>query len=323
MADFTVREYAAGDEVAINEGYNRALGRRRPLTEWWWKFPDSPEGRWIMIAKGEDAGLLAHFAAVPVRMQVGSLQIRAGQITDGFSLPGANRHLEVGRVYTQTVDAFLLRFGVPDGLALLYLFPSERDLRPAVPNPRFTEMSPQPVGYWVRSARRRHELSTGHEIRQGVDLRAADELWRRASGRYEMALVRNGTWLRRRFTGRPGVEYLQLSAWREGRAHAWAVVCAQRAVTMWADLVWDGEDPGALAALDRAIVAGSAAVQAGRLEMWLMGDQAAAEALRRLGWELHVHPEKLALVAWSFHPDIDANRYRDRLYVTMGDSDRV
>ena len=135
--------------------------------------------------------------------------------------------------------------------------------------------------------------------------------------------MRDSTWLRRRFTGRPGVEYVHLSAWRQGRVHAWAVVRVQPPVTRWAELVWDGEDPGALAALDRAITSGSLAVKLERLDMWLMGDQLAAEALRRLGWEQRKHPDKLSLVARSFHRDINVTTLPGRFYVTMGDSDQV
>jgi len=52
-------------------------------------------------------------------------------------------------------------------------------------------------------------------------------------------------------------------------------------------------------------------------------DQLAAEALRRLGWEQRKHPDKLSLVARSFHPEINVTTFPGRFYVTMGDSDLV
>ena len=323
MADFTVRVYTAGDEVAINAGFNRVFGLHRAPTEWRWKYQEEPEGRWIMITVDEAERVIGHCGAVPMRMQVGQLRVRAGQLVDNFTRPEARHGLGAARVYLRTVESFFASFGGPSGLALLFGFPGERHLRLGPARLGYDRMPPQPVGYWVRSAHRRKELQTGHEIRQGFDPDAIDELWRRSAPRYEVAVVRDSAWLKRRFTGRPGVEYVHLSAWRQGRVHAWAVVRVQPPVTRWAELVWDGEDPAALAALDRAITSGSLAVKLERVDMWLMGDDLAAEALRRLGWEQRKHPDRLSLVARSFHPDIDVTTFPGRFYVTMGDSDLV
>ncbi len=323
MADFTVRAYTAGDEVAINAGFNRVFGLHRAPTEWRWKYQEEPEGRWIMITVDEAERVIGHCGAVPMRMQVGQLRVRAGQLVDNFTRPEARHGLGAARVYLRTVESFFASFGGPSGLALLFGFPGERHLRLGLARLGYDRMPPQSVGYWVRSAHRRKELQTGHEIRQGFDPDAIDELWRRSAPRYEVAAVRDSTWLKRRFTGRPGVEYVHLSAWRQGRVRAWAVVRVQPPVTRWAELVWDGEDPAALAALDRAITSGSLAVKLERLDMWLMGDELAAEVLRRLGWEQRKHPDRLSLVARSFHPDIDVTTFPGRFYVTMGDSDLV
>jgi len=56
-------------------------------------------------------------------------------------------------------------------------------------------------------------------------------------------------------------------------------------VLQWVELVWDGQDVRALAALDRRIGALARAAGCARIEMWLDGDRAATEALVALGWE--------------------------------------
>jgi hypothetical protein len=325
VARVAIRPCVSGDGVAINRVFNRVFGLQRPLVEWEWKYREEPEGRWVMIALDEAERVITHCGAVPALMQVGELQVRAGQLVDNYSLPEARygHGLGAARLYVRTVESFFASFAGRDGLALLFGFPGERYLRLAVARLGFGVMPPQPVGYWVRSAHRRKELLTGHEIRQGFDRDAIDELWRRSAPRYDVATVRDGAWLHRRFTGRPGVEYVHLSAWRHGQVHAWAVVRVQPPLTRWAELVWDGEDPAALAALDRAVTSGSLAVKLERVDMWLMGDEVAAEALRRLGWEQRKQPDKLALVARSFLPGIDVTAFPGRFYVTMGDSDLV
>jgi hypothetical protein len=323
VSDFTVRGYTAGDEIAINAGFNRVFGMNRALAEWQWKFREEPEGRWIMIAVDEAERVIGHCGAVPVRLQVGKIRVRAGQLVDSFTRPEARRGLGAARVFLRTAGSFAASFGGRDGLALLFGFAGDRLVRLGTARLGYGLAPPQPVGYWVRSAHKRMELQTGHEIRPGFDAEAIDDLWRRAAPRYEVAVVRDGAWLGRRFTSRPGVEYGHLSAWRQGRVCAWAVVRVQPPVTRWVELVWDGEDPGALAALDRAITTGSLAVKLERLDMWLMGDKLAVEALRRLGWEPRKEPDKLSLVARSFHPDINAATLPGRFYVTMGDWDRA
>jgi hypothetical protein len=323
VARFVVRPCIAGDEIAINASYGRAFGRHRALAEWAWKFQEEPEGRWITVALDEGGRVIAHCAAIAVRMQAGDLHVRGGHLVDNFSLREARRGLGAARVYLRTVDSFVASFGGPDGLALLYGFAGERLVRLALARLGHGQMVPQPVGYWVRSAHRRRELLTGHEIRHGFDHAAIDGLWQRAAPRYKVAIVRDGAWLKRRFTARPGIEYVHVSAWRQGHVHAWGVVRVQPPLTTLAELVWDGEDPSALAALDRAITSGSLAVKLERLDMWLMGDDLAAEALRRLGWEQRRQPERLSLVARSFHPQISDATLPGRFYGTMADSDLV
>jgi hypothetical protein len=321
--DFLVREYLPGDEIAVNEAFNRAFGLARPRVEWEWKYPQEPEGRWIMIAVDGGGGVLAHYAAIPARVQVGALKVRAGIPTDAFSLPSIRPETVAAHAFARTTEVFFSRYGSPEGLALLFGLSGEYAPDLAVAQLTMKAVRPHRVEYWVRTTRRRHELTTGHEIREGFDHDTADRLWRRSAGRYEVAVIRNGAWLRRRFTGRPGIEYLHLSAWQRGEVHAWAVVHVQPPVTRWADLVWDGEDAGAVAALDRAITSGSLAVGSQRVEAWLAGDEAAAQTLRGLGWERREHPDRLALVARSFHPDIDSAMFSGRFYLTMGDSDLV
>lgn len=322
MAELVVREYAAGDEWAINDAYNAVTGGRRPHSEWDWKFSVWPQGRWVMVAVDPQGRVLAHCAALGASMRVATRVVRAGWVVDRFAAPDAAGQVDLDAL-ARTVEQFHKVFGTGDLLAMLLGFLPERELREGNPRLRYDQMLPQPVAVWGRSAHRHREMPSGHEVRQGLDPHAADDLWFAASTRYAVATVRDGARQVRRFTGRPGVEYGHLSAWRENRVHASAVVRVERGVTRVADLVWDGDDAGALVALDRAIGTGSLAVGSERIEMWLMGDERAAEVLRRLGWEQRGHPDRLALVAGSFDPAIDVRALWGRFYATMADSDLV
>ncbi len=323
MAEVTYRLYRPGDEERINAEFNRVFGLDRPLAEWRWKYPAEPEGRWIMVAAGERDRILAHYGAVPVRLRVEALEVRAGQICDVYTVPETRHGLAAARTSIATVHAFYAQCGAPDKLALLYGFPGTRHLSLGLARLGYDEMPPQPVPVWRRSPERRARLFSGHAVRAGFDAGAAGALWSGACARYPVAAVRGAAWLSRRFTGRPGVEYVHLVARRRGRPAALAVVRLQGRLASWADLVWDGEDRRALAALDRAVVAVARRAGAAGLEMWLDGDDAAEAVFAGLGWERGTHPDGLVMVARSFHPEIAAASFAGRFYLTMGDADLV
>lgn len=318
----TFRPYRDGDERAINEAFNEVFGLERPLAEWHWKFAAGPEGRWVMVAMADDGAVLAQYAAVPARMQVDGASLRSGQIVDVFSRPAARQGLAAGRAYLGAADAFIARWCNPADLGLCFGFPSDRPLRLGVSRLGYAAVPPQPVPVWTRGASRRGRLLAAHSIRIGFDATAADTLWERSRGRYPIALVRDAAWLARRFTGRAGVSYVHVAACRRGAVRALAVVRPGVPAVSWAELLWDGEDPRALAALDRAVAAIARRAGAARIEMWLAGDSAAARAFSELGWAVAEHP-LIRQVIHPFHPAVSVDSVAGRTYLTMGDSDLV
>lgn len=323
MHELTIRPYRPGDEVAINQGFNRAFGLHRSLEEWIWKYPAEPEGRWIMLACGRGGALLAHYGAVPVRLRVGAVTVRAGQISDQFSVPEGRQGLGAASTYIKTVNTFYSEFGAPQALAVLYGFPGERALRLGLARLGYGQMQPQPIAVWHRPAGRRGRLWTGHTVRAGFDPRSVDALWRMAGGRYRIGVQRDAAWLARRFTNRPGVEYVHLIAHAHRRPAALAVLRATKATVQWCELVWDGISSRALAALDRVAASIARRLGAGGLEMWLGGDPVAEAELADLGWVRGPHPDRLMMVARSFHPEIDVASFSGQFYLTMGDADLV
>ncbi len=322
MNDVVFRSFRPGDEAAINDGFNRAFGLNRSLEEWRWKFPERPEGRWIMLAFDAQERLLAHYCAIPVRLQVGGLKVRAGEPVDSFSLPEGRYGLAAAGTFQRTVEAFFSEFGGPDRLAVLFGFPGERHLRLGSARLGYDQLVPQPVTVWRRCLARRPRFSA-YAVRNGPDAGVADALWARASARYRVAVVRDAAWLGRRYFGRPGVEYVYLVASQWGRPAALAVARVAGTTVYWVDLIWDGRSGRALTALDAAIGELARSRGAATVEMWLGGDQAAEEWFAGLGWERASHPAGLAMVARSFHPEIDVASFAGLTYITMGDADLV
>ncbi len=316
------RPYRDGDEHAINEAFNEVFGLGRPISEWHWKYGAEPAGRRMMLAVDTSGRVLAQYAAVAMPMQANGVLLRAGQIVDVFSRPDSRHGLAAGRAYLGAADAFISRWCHPDGLAVCFGFPSERPLRLGISRLGYAAVEPQPVPVWTRPTSGRGRVFTRHTVRLGFDAAATESLWYRSRDRYPIAVVRDSVWLDRRYNGRTGVGYVYMAAYRRGVARAIAVIRPAVPVASWVELVWDGEDVRALAALDRAASSVARRGGAERLQMWLAGDEHAAQAFTDLGWSSAEHP-MIRQVVHPFHPAVPADSVPGRVYLTMGDSDLV
>lgn len=328
-----IRPYRPGDEAAIEAGFRRVFGVDRPAGEWAWKFPPADEdgGRRVMVALA-GGEVVAHVAAQPVRFTVDGRAVLGGHVVDAFSRSRAG--LARRGVFARTVDALFATTCGPGGIAFVYGFPGARHMRLGRRVLGYAE--PRPVPYRVKElaagpgvgaapsrwARLRRRLG-GLRVEEGLAPAALDELWDRAAGRHPVAAVRDGCRAAERFAGRPGVDYLHLTAWRRGRPAAWAAARLEGDLLRWADLVWDGASPAALAALDEALTARAVAAGAVRGELWLGGDPAAEALLESRGWRAAPHPQALEMSAVAFVPGLDAADLARRAYVTLADSDLV
>lgn len=328
-----IRPYRPGDEAAIEEGFRRVFGVERPAGEWGWKFPPAAEegGRRVTIATA-GGEVVAHMAAQPVRFAFDGRHLLAGHVVDAYSRSRAG--LARRGVFARTVDAFFAAHGGAGGLAFVYGFPGTRHMRLGRQVLGYVE--PRPVPYREkelgaagaapprpRLAHRLRRLLSGLRVEEGLHPAALDDLWRRAAPRYPVAALRDGRRAAVRFAGRPGVDYLHLVARRRGRPAAWAAARLDGDVLRWADLVWDGASPAALAALDEALAARALAAGCRRGELWLGGDPAAEAVLAACGWRAAPHPQRLEMSAVGFLPDLDAVSVVRRAYVTLADSDLV
>jgi hypothetical protein len=317
------RSYRPGDEYAINDGFNAVFDQRRTLAEWHWKFAAPEDRRHIMLAVDAAGAVMVHYGAIPVRLQCGGVVLPAGQIVDVYTRMEARRGLAAGRAYLTTYNRFVADHTGPERLAACYGFPGDRALRFGVMRFSYDDIEPWAPRYLARETVRRPGRGWGVEIVRGFDAAAIDALWERARVRYPLAVVRDAEHYRRRFLGRPGVEYVHLVGWRQGRPEVVAVVREGAPFARLADLLWDGRHERSLVALDRAVTLLARRRGATGVDGWLDGDEHAAEVLGRLGWTTHPNPLDLRTVVRVFHPAIDPARVAGRLYLTLGDSDLV
>lgn len=318
-AGLQLRPFVPGDERGINEGFNDVFGTRRSLEEWRWKFGAGGELGRMLVAELEGE-IVAHFGLLAVPLVWRGRRLILGQTVDCY----AKRRQGVvqSRVFEQLFRAVDEHFGGElDGL---FGFPGQRHMK--LGQLRLGYAPARPVVVWrrfvrpePRSTRRSHTWPTAGAI---------DQVWRSAAGRLGAAFDRDAAQMRRRFTGRPGVEYLPIvtSRWW-GRLEALAVVRpqqeAERTSLLVTDLVWDGRRDRGLAELDRMLDVEANDLGATQIEMWLVGDPLAEALLASLGWHSELHPLGLGATAVSFRSDFDAAALLGELYFTMGDADLV
>ena len=324
-ADVIYRPFRPGDEVAVNEGFNRVFDLERPMSEWGWKFPPDEGGR-LIVGAWQDDELLAHYAGQPVRLQVDGRVWPAAQIVDVFSTPAARGHFSRRGVWVRTVERFFAEFGESGRVSLLYGFPSPRPLRLGVLQLGYDSLPPQPITYLSRPVRaprlRPRRLLYRAEPARDWEPRL-DQLWARCGGDYPVAVVRDAEHALRRLAGHPTVSYhrfLILPRLSESPVGFVAFrTDAERC--QWVDVVWDHAHPGVLnlAAHLSSRVAGAAGAEVE--ELWLNGDPEGRRQLEGHGFVVAPEPRRLVMVAKAFAADLELGALDGRTYLTLADTD--
>jgi hypothetical protein len=325
--DYTIRPYRPGDEQAINDAFNEVFRRRRTLGEWAWKFPPSPRERMIMIAE-RSGQLLAHYAALPLRLQVDGRVWPAGHVVDVFAARPDRRGLSRRSAFVSTGEAFYRHFGTEGETALFYGLPGPRHRRQGAIQLSYDEMPFQPVCYLSR----RPPASSAGLRRLGYRAEPArdweprlDELWQRVRGDYPVAVVRDAEWALHRFAGNPAVRYHRfLVLPRVGRSPvAWVAFRTDQGLCRWLDLLWDHRHPGALELVLHLSARLAGQTGAGLEQLWLNGDRSTLEILEARGFTAGPEPNDLAMTGRKFTEEIDFARFDGRVYLTMADCDLV
>lgn len=324
--DLTVRGYRPGDESAINDGFNQAFRRERPLAEWAWKFPPDPSCRLIVVAE-RGGELVAHYAAVPTRFQIDGRVWGGGEIVDVFATRSARSGIERHGAMVAAAEEFFDRFGRSGRHPFLYGFPGSRHRRQGSVQLGYGEMGWVPVVYLSRRAVHpvaRRRLAYRAEPARDWEPRL-DELWARASMDYPVAVVRDAAWALRRLAGHPSVRYHRFLVFPRLSNHPVAFVAfrTDQGRCRWVDLVRDHSHPGAMDLLLH--LSARLAVQTGAEleELWLSGDVEGRAQLESNGFECAPEPAGLEFGGRSFHPDLDLDTVATRAYLTMADADLV
>ena len=323
-----VRAYRAGDEVAINDAFNRVFGAQRSLAEWTWKF-SQPGALEATLAAWDGEALAAHNGAIPAVYQVAGKRVKALQGVDTFSLAAIDRRRDWKSAWRDVMDAFAEYAARRAGASLLFGFTGPRSISHMVARCQWNGAPPRRIPLLERKTRsvRRTLASSLYTAKlAGDDEAALDDLWARVARRYPTAVVRDAKHSRHRFSGHPGVQYHRWLVYRRfsSKPVAWVVFRTDGGVCSWADLLWDDEHPGALDLIDLLATRTVAQTGAAREALWLDGDPEVEGRLRSLGFEGGPDPSGVVRVIRLLDPNLSSASFLPgTVYTTMADADLV
>jgi hypothetical protein len=322
-----VRLYRPGDEVAINNAFNRVFGKQRSVEEWGWKYR-ADELPCPIVAAWDGDRLAAHNGGIAADYQVDGRRIVALQGADTFSLAGAEREPEWRDAWQHVMDRFAEVAAAEFGASLLYGYTGGRAISHMVARARWDSVSPRRIPLFIRRRRPPTRSMASRLFRARlIDSQepALDLLWERVQDRYPVSVVRDADHVRRRLSGHPAVRYhrwLITPRWSSMPA-AFVAFRTDGGVCRWADLVWDGR-PGALELADHLSRRLTEQTGAEREELWLDGDPEAARWLGLFGFEDGPDPSGVVRVVRIIDPGLNAESFAPgRVYTTMADADLV
>lgn len=315
-SEIVIRPYEPGDETSINDAFNEIFKQRRSLEEWRWKFQADSRGSEILLAFQGQGELIAHYAACRVVMKVGNSITDAGHVVDSFS------HTAYGaphrKIFIRLANQFFEREASDESAPLLYGFPGTRHLKLGKLKIGYEHIRPVVVHHKAISwLKRLHPRSTT----PSVTPTEYDSLWAESANRYDVAAVRDASWIAKRYLSRPGRPYQIVQYRNDGRLQCWAVMRCENKIARWVDTLWNGRHAGDLSELSKSVINAAAAMGAREVVTWIATDHAAAGVLEQGGWQRQSEPDGLHVAMRVRDSRLDPATIIDRYYHTLGDTD--
>ncbi|MGB3365539.1 MAG: hypothetical protein WBB48_12265 [Thermodesulfobacteriota bacterium] len=327
--NYTIRPYKPGDEIYINESFNEVFGTKRSIEEWYWKFQIDQNGSIIMLALNEEGKVLAQYAGIKVLLQIDDKIDIYILVVDSYALK--TREVLRNRIFLKTYEKYWDNFAGLELDKFPWHYGSNAGRIQKLARLKMNATEPVPTSYLFQETNiliRPFGMIFGHIIwnwhlrcSKNINLDDVDDLWRRSSERYPVAVLRDSNYIRRRYLSHPTNKYMLIPVYEEGIMRGLGILILKNRLMKWVDLIWDGKDSKTIRKLKKLAWNFSLSSAAIKLEMWLSNDDIAKGILIEEGLMIGQDPYDLYLTSRSFSPQLDGHELTRRLYFTMGDSD--
>jgi hypothetical protein len=329
-----IRPYQPGDEHAILAAFHKVFPwATRSLEEWNWEYRDSPLGVHAFLGVLPSGQVVSQFAGIPRRVKVGAGERVFAEMVDSLADPEHRQGLKKPGLFSRTVNAYVAHFGRPDRETLMYGLPNPPAYR--IGN-RFLNYNDF---YFVDALEK--PVAAASDVPPAPDLAGGtlagvaslpddtDALWARVRDDFDVATVRDRTYLDWRFARRPGSPYRVL-ALRDANGtlaaiavlrHDWLRKETGRRTTVVADWVADRRHP-LVRVLPDAIARIAHDAGAERVHYVFRPRSDEWNYLAQVGY--HPVPTGFRLVGGTYdHENVPLSRLIANWYITLGDFDVV
>ncbi len=311
-----IRPYRIGDEVAIDRLFDGVFHGSLSGV-WKWKFLHKSNKSFAILAFRRNE-LVAHYTGLPRTFIEGGKIVAGVQVCDVMVHASARGQMKLDGPFASTAKSFIRRYvGQDKQFQLSYGFPSRRHLRLATTLGLYDEVTPLML-YFREKPRKYRRL--GFSIDEIKTTRAAeiDRLWNamRQDFHDDILGVRDSDYIEWRYLRHPVHQYKFLGIKRFGGQRSTAIAMVREmgdrvvVVDILAKRGWFGE-------VMRFIEAYCANIGVPRIEVFISGGFAGL--FKGIGFDCVETDISIPRIRWE--GDRPIGELRDRLYITMGDSD--
>ncbi|MCP4152809.1 MAG: GNAT family N-acetyltransferase [bacterium] len=320
-----IRHYLKGDEKEIMELDDRALPSKwnpRSLPNWYWKFTGTnPAGHsliWVAEHKGQ---MLAHFAAVPYKLKTYDEELLASHSIGALvEVKYQNRGL------LKLVGDKLMEDLVAHKIPYTWGFP----------NKRAHEFENRILGYedlanfdvWKLEKENLNPTQPTAAFREVKEFNEEfDTLWKTASEDYDIAVVRDKTYLNWRYLQRPDWEYFPFAYYEGETLKGYIVLKLYREEETLrghiVDIFARRDDKETLAHLINGGLHHLKEKKVDEVTVWIWGSPAIENIFTQKAFEKHPANIPLILRVNTDHKYKDKVKDNTNWYFTMGDSTEI
>lgn len=234
---FLIRPYGAGDEPGVLSLWQAAFHKELSPTLWRWKYLENPYPQKVLVCTREDGTMVALFGGIPYRAMWEGRPIEILHAMDIMSHPDYRG----GGLFVRTCLAFMDIFCQSGGIGFLYGLPGRYHYDLGERYLGYRELTGCLCFLTVRTVDlMRGRKRFGARLRRISDVdNSFDRLWRKCSGHYPLAVIRDARFLRWRFMNNPGAEYAiyGYQRWPKGDMLAYAVLSRNHEKTRLVDII--------------------------------------------------------------------------------------
>lgn len=342
------RKFRRGDEEGFSSLFREVFHVEKDASYWDWKYFRNPAGQHMIIIALDKDKIVGATGTIPARFKVGAKEIIAAQGVDIVLLPqyrDRGTFFKIEKIARKECQDNNVKFNYAATIKKTYriftkmlgfvgvcpLFNMTKVLNPApyLQQKIKTKLLSVPIGFMAKKAlsvwyRKKPLMPHGLSIKKVTRFdHRFDEFWSRESHNYEIAVVKDSSYLNWRYVDAPE-SYDIFGAEQDGVIKGFVVLkCSREEVVRGRIMdifVEKGREDIAEILLTRAIqyfVDKDADV----ITCWMLEQWPIIEALRKRGFVKRETPHDL--VIRSFATDIP-NEYltdKSKWYLTMGDSD--